>query len=1414
MTTHSSVSTLRTLPYVLFEVSWEVCNKVGGIYTVISSRAKTMVERLGDDYVAVGPWLLSQQNVDGDFADEPGHEAFAESCRRLGVPVRVGRWRIPGRPRAILVEFTGLLADKDAYFAGLWERFEVDSLHGGWSYVEPATFGRAAGIVVERWWRDRVAPAGKPAVLFAHEWMAGTALLHAHQNAPAIGTVFTTHATILGRSLGGRGHTPVAGLEGRTPEQAARDVDVTAKHSLEGVTARIADVFTTVSAVTAHEAEVFHRRRATPILPNGLDFDVLDALAGRADRELVERRLRDLAARFLGSPVDDHLVVATSGRYEFHNKGFDVLLEAMGQLDRRPGQPILLFLFVPAGTSGPRFEMLATGAFEGVARRDPSIVSTHHLFELDRDPIQNACARLGLDNAAERRVKVLHLPIYLHQRDGILDLPYESVIRAVDLTCFPSFYEPWGLTPEESLALGVPTITADNAGFGAWMQEQGVTEADGLYVLPRADRDDASVAAELADMIERFADDDLDRDAIARACRAAAAQLQWSRLAPRFLEAFEIARDQAASRVVPEMLQAARWTAPPAEPRPGRAEPRLRTYEVAGTLPKALEDLERLARNYRWDHDAQRLFAELSPERWEAAGGNPVRFLQDLSRNDSEARRGPDFDRRVEAALARLRDALERPIDRASAQARLSRRHPVAYFCAEFGIESTLQIYTGGLGVLAGDHLRAASDLSVPMAGIGLFYHRGYLHQQIGREGDQVWSPALNDPRSHALELQTDDDGKPVEARLRLPGADVVLAIWRAMVGNVPLYLLDADLPVNRPEDRAITHFLYGGDNEMRLRQEIVLGRGGIQVLELLGIEPAVVHVNEGHAAFAPLERVARLVRQSGLTFDEASELVRSSAIFTTHTSISAGHDRFSESLMRRYFYDVESWLGLPWERFFDLGCSQEDPEGFSMTRLALRLCRRVNGVSRIHRDVSRRLLRGAWPGLLPAEVPVHHVTNGVHLESWTSPEIARLLDPKEQAPPGPELARRAAALAPEALWEARQAARRRLLESLRRRVQRAGENRGDPAPLIWRELESLDENALLVGFARRFAAYKRADLLLRDRRRLLEVLSRPDRPVRILYGGKAHPRDGQGQEILKRVAGAAASDELAGKVLFLEDYDIELARLLVQGVDLWLNTPTRGLEASGTSGMKAGMNGVLNLSVADGWWAEAQEGLHGWTVTGGELSEDPVAVDNLDSADVLRLLDLEIAPLFFERDADGVPRRWMERSIRSIAMVAERFGARRMVEEYRDWAYLPSARSWFELRERDFAAARDAVWRQRRLRRGWNQIQVLGVELPLPGTLEIGERIEAVVDLDLGDLSNEDVLVELVLGRPSRAGQLDEARVIALAAEDGLPQPPPAGRRFRADATLENAGRWACGIRLRAREGGEPGLSDLVLWV
>jgi glycogen phosphorylase/synthase len=1316
-------------PFVLFEISWEVCNKVGGIYTVVSSKAPTLVDLFGDDYVTVGPWLLSRSEQEERFEPEPGHDDFVAACRQAGVPVRVGRWLIPGRPRALLVEFSGLLADKDPYLTRLWERYHVDSLAGAWDYLEPVLFGRAAGIAIERWWRLRLQPTRRAAVAHAHEWMAATALLHLHQQVPEIATVFTTHATVLGRALASTGHDPAAGLVGQSPEQAAREGGVAAKHSLEGVAARESDVFTTVSGVTAQEAELFHRRRASPILPNGIDLAVIDRLAAEHPRDRARAALLDLASRFLGSPPPaDVVLVGTSGRYEFHNKGFDVLLEALARLDSRPGKPVIAFFLVPAGASGPRLEMLAP-ALSSNGGRDPSVVSTHRLFDPDGDPIQRACARLGLANAGGSRVKVLHLPIYLSERDGLLDMPYEAVLRALDLACFPSFYEPWGLTPAESLGVGVPTVTTDSAGFGRWMQHEGLGEDDGLYVLLRHGRGAAQAVADLDTLLEAFLSPP-QRPDLAQACRAAAGRLAWADLVPRYLEAFDLAMEVAAQH--PRLATADADRATRLEPGPqlvsqAAAPPpllRLHTFEVGGSLPPAFEGLMELSRNYRWtwDPEARELFEQLSPRHFRGAEGNPVRMLRDMPRAAIEVRPDDaDFAHRVERVVTRHRAEAALPVDPAWAAAGLDQDQPVAYFCFEFGIESDLSVYGGGLGVLAGDHVKTASDLGLPLVAVGCLFRRGYLRQRVTRDGDQQGLAVENDPAEHALELVLNPEGEPLLVELGLPGGPIVVAAWRAKVGRVQLYLLDTDMPQNRPEARAITHQLYGGDSDLRLRQEIVLGRAGMRLLHQLGIEPAVLHLNEGHAAFAPLERAATLVRQRGLTFDEAREVVRASTVFTTHTAVPAGHDRFGESLLRRYFSDVESWLGLPWERFFALGADGEP--SFSMTRLAVQLAAFVNGVSEVHGRVSRELLRDCWPSLLPSEVPVAHITNGVHAPSWVAPEIARIgASPALAAGNGKGAA--GAGVSDRDLWRAREALRQRLLEETRRRLRRSSADRDDPPELLQRLLAGLDEEALLVGFARRFAPYKRADLLLRQPKRLREILERQERPIRILFAGKAHPSDGHGQEILRQLVRASLGEELGGLVFFLEDYNLELGRLLVQGVDLWLNTPIPPLEASGTSGMKAAMNGALNLSVLDGWWAEGYDGNNGWAIGADEKADGPEAADDLDSDATLRLLDREIAPLFFERDDDGVPRRWLEKVRHSIGTLSRQFDTRRMLQQYRDMAYVPAALASVELRENGFRGARETVWRNRSLRRGFAGLRIAKTTLPDTGHFDLGDEL------------------------------------------------------------------------------------------
>ena len=1404
-------------PFTLFEVSWEVCNKVGGIYTVVSSKAKSLVERLGDEYVCIGPWLLAATDRDSQFQEEAGFEEFSESCRRLGVPVRVGRWRIPGRPRAILVEFTGLLAGKDAVLAHLWEKHSVDSLTGGWDYIEPVMFGRAAGMVIEQWWKDFTAPARREAVAHFHEWMTGSGLLHLKEFVPPVGTVFTTHATVLGRALASRGRSPTEPLADRTPEEEARALLVSSKHSIEAAVARAADVFTTVSEVTAQEAGNFLGRRPSPITPNGIDLAVADALSSDVAPADARTALVRLASRFLGEPVEGSFLVGTSGRYEFHNKGIDVLLQAFAELNRRPGRPVVLFLFVPAGAAGPRLSMVGEGAAGG--RRSASVVSTHHLFEEEKDVIQRTCAGLGLDNSPGSRVRVIHVPAYLRRGDGILDLPYEGVLKGLDLTCFPSFYEPWGLTPVESLVAGVPTVTTDYAGFGRWMREHGVGEDRGLTVLLREGVEDAAVTAALLLSVEGHIAGGLDPARRTALCRDAAAEVAWSELVGRYAEAFEIARDEASRRApVPGHAPVRAAAAAPGgggAPRLPSGRPRLREFEVTGSLPAELDGLKEISRNYlwTWDPEMRSLFREIDPERWEKCGRNPARLLRDVQISEIRKRaRGTNLAERVRQAVARLRGQLAAPLDGASMAAGITPQRPVAYFSAEFGIESTLQTYTGGLGMLAGDHLKAASDLGIPLVGVGLFYHRGYLRQRIGPDGSQLWSPADNAPDGHALDLVRNASGAPLEVPVLLPGGRLLLHAWRAMVGRVPLYLLDADIPANRAEDRTITHHLYGGDEEMRLRQEVVLGRGGPNLLHRLGIEPAVIHLNEGHAAFAPLTRIAGFVRHRGLTFDEAREVVRAGTVFTTHTPVPAGHDCFPESLMRRYFSGVESWVGLPWQRFFDLGTSEEDRGGFMMTRLAARLASFVNGVSVIHAGVSRSILSSVWPSFLREEIPVVAVTNGVHLPTGTAPEGGRLMRPGGGGPFGQDFRERASAVDPAALWEARTACRHRLMDEVRARVQAASAALKESPADLRRSLEGLDENALLVGFARRFAPYKRADLLFRDPAALLRVLGREDRPVRLFYAGKAHPRDVHGQEILRHVAAKARSEEFRGKVYFLEDYDMALGALLTQGVDVWLNNPDRPLEACGTSGMKAAANGVLNLSVLDGWWPEAFDGRNGWAVTGGETGETHESRNALDAEDILRKLDREIAPLFFDRDDAGVPRRWLERAMHCLATVPPVFGTDRMVAEYRDRAYLPLARAHEALIADDFAGTREAVGRKRRMRRRFDGVRILSAALPEAGRMEVRDELLVEVEVELGTMDPADLLVEMVLARPEHGGGLATTAVLEM-------EPSVAGegsrRTYRASCCMGEAGRFSCGVRVRVRDGSppDPALADLVVW-
>jgi phosphorylase/glycogen(starch) synthase len=1412
----------------LFEVSFEVCNKVGGIHTVLSTKASTLVEKYGDDYVCIGPWLLRDEGRTRiPFLPEGGpdspHAEFEDACRDMGVPVRVGRWDIPGKPRTILVDFSNQYEKKDGILAGLWETYKVDSLQGNWDYVEPVLFGDSAGKVIQRWWEDYYAPQHRRAVAQFHEWMTAAGLLYLKRHCPGIGTVFTTHATMLGRALSTQGRSPEDGLGNDTADELAGEHGVSAKHSLEVACAREADVFTTVSEITADETALLLGRRPAPVLPNGIDLAVVDALAGPTPRAEIRTKLARFAGAFLGEDVSDAAFLGISGRYEFHNKGVDLALDALADVAAAQGRRVVLFVLVPAGNSGPRPELKERLAKVGAAHDGPLGVSTHNLFNSADDAVHKRCAELKLDNAPGSRVKVVHVPVYLGPNDGFLDEPYEAIARAMDLTLFPSYYEPWGYTPQESLALGVPTISSDYAGFGRWARKEGLTAADGVTVISRARRQYNVARAELAGTIEAFLRDAPSREALSEACRRTASRTAWRDLVANYEIAFKSATDAIQKRLeagVPLVRRAKQKLAARAESR----APRLTRFDVSATLPDELAPLAELARNYAWcwDPEGRELFRDLSQHAWEAAGHNPVVFLRNVFRQDLAARaKDPAYLARLTRVVARIRKYLAEPQGgsqcRAYSDAPISPTRPVAYFSAEYGIHESLRIYSGGLGILSGDHLKSASDIGLPLIAVGLFYRKGYMRQRLTADGEQLAQDLDNEPRDLPIESVLAANGTPLEVRLALPGRDLVLRAWRVPVGRVPLYLLDADVPTNRDEDREITKNLYGGDETMRIKQELVLGRAGVRLLAALGIEPACWHMNEGHAAFQALERVSRLVRDEALTFDEAREVVRATTAFTTHTPVPAGHDRFHEGLVRTYFADVADWLGVPWERFWSLGqpteAGADERSLFNMTCLALQFASFANGVAKIHGQVSKKLLRTSWPGLLEGEVPINSITNGVHLPSWVRPSIAALVGATDRPVRGDDFTARAKLIDTQRLWTVRRESKLEMLQHLRANLKRSFVERDDSPVLLARMLDGVDEDALWIGFARRFAPYKRAHLLFTDKERLRRILEGADRPVRIVVSGKAHPRDGRGKEIVQEIARISRSPEFIGRVFIAEDYDVALARALVQGVDVWLNTPTRPLEASGTSGMKAAANGGLNLSIGDGWWPEGWDGDNGWMIGDGRVYVNPALQDQLDSETLYRLLEEEVVPLYFALDDDGVPRGWVERARHALATLPMVFDTDRMVLEYASEAYRPLARVGAEVASDRRRGARERAAHKAKMRELLPKVKVVEARVGELVDVKVGDPVAVHITLDLGTLPAADLTVELVLGHEKGDGDLVAPLLVPLRRTGG----PDSAAVYEGSHPVERSGSYAYGLRMRPSDRlGDPTdlLRDMVRWI
>jgi len=1130
---------------------------------------------------------------------------------------------------------------------------------------------------------------------------------------------------------------------------------VTSKHSLEKLSAEMADAFTTVSQITDNECRQFLGKEADILTPNGFDDTFVPAREEYYTKRAKAREKLFLVAEGLlnQSLSKDSILIINSGRYEFRNKGIDLFIDVMGRLNKQPRleREIIAFLTIPAYQFGPRPEVL-----DRMAKRDFSNpvlddFLTHGLHEPENDAILRRIQKNDLHNAPGDKVKVIFVPAYLNGNDGIFNLEYYDLLVGFDGSMFPSYYEPWGYTPLESLAFHIPTITTSLAGFGQWVKLLYPTIKDSVTIIPRGDDNDEFVVDEMIKAVLQVTGK-TEKEILKIRMKAyeVSRSALWKNLISHYRDAYSFALVKSEERFdLYKGKQAHIQTVSIS----GIIEtrPEWKKVLVQQNLPGNLFPLNRIANNlwWTWHSEGYDLFEMVNKNRWDELKHNPIPLieslnfqeLQDLSRN--------------ETFVAKL-NKLTKQFDDYMSKSEAKPKQQVAYFSMEFGLHDTIKIYSGGLGLLAGDYLKQASDSNYNIIGVGLLYRYGYFQQQISITGDQIATYTPQKFTHLPLQPVRDDNNNWITISFALPGRTMYAKIWRVDVGRIPLFLLDTDIEENVEADRMITHQLYGGDLENRLRQEILLGIGGIRMLNILGFKPDIYHSNEGHSAFIGIERLRNIIQSDKLTFYQAMEVVRSSTLFTTHTPVPAGHDRFTENLMRRYLSHYPENLNIKWEEFMNLGkMVVGSTEDFSMSILASKLSQEVNAVSKIHCHVTREMFADLYPGYYPYELHIGYVTNGVHYPTWAARSWQELYT--KQFPEGfiedqsnPEVWAKIQDVDDEIIWKIRLEQKKKLTDYLNDRLYNEMTRRNENPKLIFKMREASRNDALTIGFARRFATYKRAHLLFSNPDRLSRIVNNSKKPVRFIFAGKAHPKDKAGQDLIKAIYEMSKTPEFLGKIFFVENYDIELAQYLVSGVDIWLNTPTRPLEASGTSGEKAVMNGVVNFSVLDGWWAEGYRQDAGWALKEESTYADSHFQDELDAETIYSMLEEEIIPLFYDVNSKKVPERWVSYIKNTISEIAPHFTMKRQLDDYIKQYYNPLFERSAKMADGNFELARHMASWKRHVTREWDNIHVVSLKLPDSNQkpLILGESFRAEIVLDLAELAPEDIGIEILFGK------------------------------------------------------------------
>ncbi|MFX0558600.1 alpha-glucan family phosphorylase [Maribacter sp. CXY002] len=1357
--TENKKSLLKT-DYV-FEVSWEVCNKVGGIYTVVSTKATLMQEKFGDHFIMLGPDLYKGSRGNIEFIEDD--ELFKEWKGQFntdGIKIRVGKWDIPSKPITILIDFSPLFVMKDQIFGDLWSKNRLDSLSGGWDYIEPALFGFAAGKVIEDL-KGFYFTKGNQVIAHFHEWMTGAGILYLENMVPEIATVFTTHATVVGRALCNSAQPFYSRFDTYNGDQVANSFNTVAKHSLEKTSAITADVFTTVSNNTARECQQLLGKGVDKVTTNAFD-DTFVPKTNLFDekRNQAREKLLQVASSAVGYKLKkDSFLVATSGRYEYKNKGIDLFVDAISGLGIKTElkKDIIAFVIVPAAHTSPVSEIMeALKSDHQNEDHKPSSILTHYLQDPGHDRIWQQIKNSSLKNEIDQRTKIIYAPIYLNGNDGVFDLPYYDILIGFDLTVFPSYYEPFGYTPLESLSFHVPTVTTTLTGFGQQVKSKIKNSKEGMLVIERSDFNDQTVIDQIANHIYEFSTKtNSELEAAREKAYKISRSFLWRNLINNYDQVYSMALERHMLKI--KSLEHFLEIVPKSYTAPAKSnEPIWKSAMVKFRIPKALQDLETLSNNlwWTWHPKVNELFMYIDADLWEAVGHNPIALLTLLDyQRFLELEKDEKFREQLKHMIADFNGYMASKIEKPSPK--------VAYLCMEYGLHESLPIYAGGLGILAGDFLKEASDMGTDIVAFGLLYRYGYFKQSLTLQGAQV----ATYKKQHFTHLPIcpvmNSEGNRLIIQLPLRGPMINVQVWKVSVGHIPLYLFDTDIPENGDENKKITHHLYGGDNQNRLKQELLLAISTIELLEILDIHPDLYHYNEGHTAFTALIRIAKLVMGKNLGFDEALEFVKSSTLFTTHTPVAAGNDVFEEDLLRSYQSHLADTVNIPWERILGFGKinASNRNEQFSMSYLAARLSGEINAVSKIHAGVTQKMFSPIWKGLLDEELEIDNVTNGVHYATWTAPQwqqvfIKYFKDDFFDNISNQSYWAKAESIPSQHIIETKKKLKIELIDGIQNRLKNEIRDLHLHAARVYEIFNSLKVNDFIIGFARRFATYKRADLLFRDTDRLSKIVNHSEKPVKFIFAGKAHPADKAGQNIIQRILEVSQRPEFLGKILFVQDYDMDLARLLIQGADVWLNTPERGHEASGTSGMKAILNGTLNFSVLDGWWAEANNAECGWSLPKERIYENQSDQDDLDAETIYNILQHEIIPEYYDINEKGISEKWIARIKKGFVNIAPHFTMSRVLDQYKTNYYAKMYRRVKKMEENNFELTKTYVAWTKKINKEWPKISIVDVQFSNDNqSLELGEEFSAEITINLGELLATDIGVELVFAKRSKDG-------------------------------------------------------------